>query len=106
MSFMTMIVLLKVSAIPMKVEDTLSNPRKIDTKNPRKKVRAICPRLITSEGVPISFITFGFRCKPTMKSKKAIPNLEKISITSLEAPALMMNGLIIIPATMYPMTRG
>lgn len=50
------------------------------------------------EEAPISFIVFGLRCNPTINKRKAIPNLEKTLIISVDTPNLIINGLITIPA--------
>jgi len=76
---MTIIVLLNASAIPIYAEVMGLNPRRVkEIKNPKPKVRIICAMPIKREEVPISLITLGFRCSPTIKSRKAIPNFKKL----------------------------
>lgn len=70
------------------------------------KVNIISAKPITSEGKPISFKFFGLRCNPTINNKKAIPNFERVFITSVSNPNLTINGLIKIPAIMYPIRIG
>ena len=76
------------------------------TKKPRPNVRIICPRPTRRDEVPISLITFGFKWRPTIKSRNAIPSFEKTFITSVVAPNLIKKGLMITPAIMYPIIIG
>jgi hypothetical protein len=57
-----------------------------EIKKDNAKVSIIWPKPIINEENPISFMTFGFKCKPTIKRRKAIPNLENHSTSSIEAP--------------------
>jgi hypothetical protein len=44
--------------------------------------------------------------KPTINKRKAIPNLERMLIISVEIPNRKIKGLIKIPAIIYPIKIG
>ena len=85
-SFITIIVLLNAIAIPIYTEVIKLNSKNIEeTKNPNTNVIIIWDNPINKEEIPISFITLGFKCSPTIKSKNAIPNFENVLIIPWDA---------------------
>ena len=105
-NFIIIIVEEKDIAIAIYTDAIIEYPKRLETKNPKIKVKNICAHPIKIAAPPISFITFGFKCKPTMKRRNAIPKSEKVFITFVVTPLIKMNGEIIIPATMYPIIIG
>jgi len=73
-------------------------------------VKIICEIPTTSESNPISLMTFGFKCSPTMNRRNAIPKLVKTGMTGLSRLTLKMPVPIKIaiktPERMYPMIMG
>ena len=105
--FIIKIVLEKERAIPMYNELIRLKSRSLyATKNETPKVNIISAKAITKEGIPISLKFLGLRCNPTIKRRKAIPNFERVLITSVSKPNLIIKGLIKIPAMIYPIRIG
>ncbi len=101
-----MIVEEKLIAIAIYTEVSMENPSKVPMKYPRRKVKIICPIPVMREILPTSFMTFGERCNPTIKRRKAIPNSENMPIASIPGRIPRKNGPAIIPEMMYPMMSG
>src|SRR3989344_5406021 len=92
-NFIIMIVLLKVKAMEMYKAGIISNPRNLAMKKPIKEVKTTCPIPVINDAFPTSFMTFGFKLRPTMNRRNAIPNWEKITSVSPDFIKFKKNGL-------------
>jgi len=99
-SFIIIIVELKAIAIEMYAAVSVEKPRARVIRKPKPKVNMICPSPATSETLPTSLITFGFRFSPTMNSRTAIPISANAPMLSVEPTRFRKYGLTKIPVRM------
>lgn len=57
----------------------LENHKSLMIKNPMIEVKNTCPNQVISETFPVSFIVLAFKPIPTIKRRREIPILEKVS---------------------------
>jgi len=72
-SFMMIIVLLKVMAIAIYKASILVNHKSLITKNPIVEVKNTCHNQVISDILPVSFMVLAFNPIQTIKSSKDIP---------------------------------
>ena len=62
----------------------MEKPRILLMRKPIMDVNIICPTPVIRETFPTSFMTFGLRLIPMMKSKNVIPICAKTAIVSVD----------------------
>lgn len=96
----------KANPTPTYAEVMLSNQRKYDKPYPTAAVKSTCKQPATIELFPRSLMMSGLSSIPTIKSKRLIPILEKVSMAMFWSMTCGKNMLKSTPARIYPIIIG
>ena len=105
-SLRTTMVELNANPTPIYADVMLSNPRRYDNPYPTAAVTITCSDQVMIELLIKSLMMSGLSSIPTIKRRRLIPILEKVSMAMFSLMMCGKNMLKMIPATIYPMIIG